>query len=166
MSLNSLAPWAVTVVALAVAGWSWVRPAPAPERAAAPEQTATPAPSPTAVAAHLPLKVSATPSPLSPALLQKALRDAVRSELAATGGAAPTVAAEPSPEVTGELDATRDDALLLVDDLIDLGEVTMADRDALIEEVGRLDRARAEAVMTAYFNALNDGDIVVVGAPL
>ena len=156
MHIQNLAPWTITGLALALSAWSWTA-----SHISTPVETVTP-PTPAQVAPHLPLVASVSAPALDPSDLQAAVQAAVRAELAAAERPAPA----PDPEVVEVMADVQDSALGLVDDFIEYGDVTEDDKRMLLDEISQLDQAHAEAVMTAYFDALNRGDIQVMGSPL
>ena len=154
MSANTLAPWILTAASLAVAAFSFTRPVPTAEVVPTPAQAA---------AAHPVLVASAAPSRpgMDAETMREIVREVMREELPETA-AAPEHAVVPA-EAQLEM---IDDGLVLVDDLIDLGHVTQGDIMDMRDAISQMDRAEGEVVLSAYFDALNSGEIVVDGAPL
>jgi hypothetical protein len=147
MSISKLAPWAVTLGALALAVSSWVRP-PSPPRA-------PPMP------AHRGAAHASAPAPprvdeeLMAEVVERAVREALVRHERST----------PEPDTAVQV-AAQEEGLDLVDGLIARGEASDEDRLALRAALGRTDREGADAILSAYFTALNRGDIrVPAGQP-
>ncbi len=155
MNAKTVAPWLITAAALSAALFSFTRPAPQPMVAPTPAQAA---------AAHPVLVAQAQPAPagMDAEMMRQIVREVMRDELSESAGMEPVVDAVPTE---AQLDQV-DDGLLLVDDLIDIGEVTWEDTMDMRLAISEMSRSEGEVVLSAYFEALNSGDIVVNGAPL
>lgn len=161
MTLKTLAPWFVTAAAVAFSAYTSLKPAPQVEQAP---------PTVEQIEARFPVvRASASASNdsnIDAQQMREMMAQVVREEMARTGKGGDQAPAAAVAEPTQEQLDIVDDGIALVDDLIDIGEITQEDVMDLRFAISEMDQRMGEQVLSAYFNALNNGDIVVVGAPL
>jgi len=160
MSVQQLIPWLIAAASLGVVAGSWQVETTQPVPVAELPQTTPPQVAPSQAAAPAGTRLVASAAPV-PANLEDAVRSAVRAEMSRS-----VDPPAPDPERLSVMADDQAAALDLVDELIEVGDIDAQDRMDLLHEISNLDRAHAEVVMSAYFDALNRGDIRILGAPL
>lgn len=152
MSPRDLAPWIFTAAAVAMAAWSWTRPVQTVETT----RVVTEAGAPTTVVANTDTEAIAA-----------LVRETMRAELAEVDrSAARPVEMGPAVDPGAPVETDLDDALALVEDLGRQGPLGTEDRMEVQFALDSLHPEQRAAFMSAYFDALNAGDIVVHGSPL
>lgn len=152
MTPRDIAPWILTVAAVGMAAWSWTRPVQTVETT---RLVAGPTAGPTVIEGA------------DAAEIQRLVRDTMRAELEGIDiPAARPVEMGPEVELPAPVAADLDDALGLVDDLARLDQMDQEDVLDVRFALDSLHPEQRKAFMSAYFTALNSGEIRVHGAPL
>ncbi|MEL6347910.1 MAG: hypothetical protein AAFV53_32690 [Myxococcota bacterium] len=156
MNLRAALPWIIAAVSLCVSGWSLTRSAPAP------------APAPAApVIVHR--EEAAAPAVITQTIDEVALRRIVQEAVAEARDAEASSerhVEDPDPMRQAMERAVVAEGHDLLDDIMARGAVTVEDREMLRGVLRELPKEQAAPLLSAYFQALNRGDIVVDGPPL